>query len=105
MATQDAVTSAAQTIVPGRIVDGQDAPVAYANVQLLNTADSTVSYGTVADERGRFAVQDDRRGCFLIFVFDYEQSFDGKWGGDSPCIKNGAHALLSSHRQSRMFTL
>lgn len=58
----------AQSVLGGRILDVDGAPVAYANVQLLVSSDSSFVSGTIAGEEGRFTFPIVRPGDYRLFV-------------------------------------
>lgn len=60
--------SQAQVRVDGHVLDEHDAPVAYANVQLLQHADSSFVHGTVADEEGAYVFESVKSGSYLLYV-------------------------------------
>ncbi len=59
--------SQAQMRIEGRVFDEQDAPVAFANIQLLH-ADSSFVHGTVADEEGAYVFESVKPGSYLLYV-------------------------------------
>ena len=63
-----ALPARAQTKVTGRVLDGDGAPVAYANVQLLVFSDSSFAKGTIADEEGHFTLEAVKPGAYRLFV-------------------------------------
>ena len=58
-----AVSMQAQTL-SGKLVDEKNAPLAYANVVLLQ-ADSTFVSGTITDEMGDFRLLKDEKGSWF----------------------------------------
>lgn len=69
----------AQIAVTGRVLDGEGAPVALANVQLLVQADSSFAAGTMADEEGRYRLDPVAPGDYLLYVslLGYEDYLSG----------------------------
>ena len=59
-----AVSMQAQTL-SGKLVDEKNAPLAYANVVLLQ-ADSTFVSGTITDEMGDFRILKDEKGTTSV---------------------------------------
>ena len=60
------LTSYAQEVLKGRVVDASDVPVAYANVALLAKADSTVTSGTITAEDGAFTITSAEDGILMV---------------------------------------
>ncbi len=58
----------AQITVSGTVVDGADAPVAYANVVLLAAADTSFIGGAVTDAGGRFQIESPAPGRYRLRV-------------------------------------
>lgn len=56
---------ASATTITGRLLDEKQMPLTYANVVLLNHADSTFIQGTVSDDNGRFTITTDCCGGIL----------------------------------------
>jgi len=54
--------------ISGNVVDENGAGVSFANVLLLNAADSTMARGTLSDEMGGFGFDDVIHGRYLINV-------------------------------------
>ena len=59
-----ALTAVAGTVT-GRVLDESQMPMPYANVMLVNRADSTFVQGTTTGEDGRFAFMTDCSDCLL----------------------------------------
>ncbi|WP_224997575.1 outer membrane beta-barrel family protein [Cesiribacter sp. SM1] len=57
-----------QSSISGKVLDGLQKPVAYANVLLLNTGDSALVQGQVANETGGFVIEKIRPGRYIIAV-------------------------------------
>ena len=66
------LTSYAQEVLKGRVLDVENNPVAYANVALLSKADSTVVNGTITGEDGTFAIAADDEGILMVAMLGYE---------------------------------
>ena len=66
------LTSYAQEILKGRVLDMDNKPVAYANVALLSKADSTVVSGTITGDDGTFALAADKDGILMVAMLGYE---------------------------------
>lgn len=60
--------------ITGTVTDEKHAPIAYANVVLLNTADSTFLVGTVSQEDGSFSIdrQDDGKHLLRVSALGYD---------------------------------
>ncbi|MEM8762954.1 MAG: TonB-dependent receptor [Bacteroidota bacterium] len=58
----------AQNRISGTIVDQVGMPLAFANVLLLNSEDSKLIVGAISDEEGRFLLETDSNGTFLLNV-------------------------------------
>ncbi|WPR74807.1 outer membrane beta-barrel family protein [Algoriphagus sp. NG3] len=58
----------AQSTLSGRVVDGSDIPVSFANIAVLNASDSSLVQGTVSDEDGHFLIKLDYQGTVLVKV-------------------------------------
>ena len=60
----------------GKVTDGNGAAVAYANVVLMRSADSTMVSGAVTDEDGSFVIRGNAEGAFIrISSVGYETRF------------------------------
>ena len=76
-----AVSMQAQTL-SGKLVDEKNAPLAYANVVLLQ-ADSTFVSGTISDEMGDFRLLKDEKGTLVrISSIGYTTIYKKVNGGD-----------------------
>ena len=69
------LTSYAQEVLKGRVVDASDVPVAYANVALLAKADSTVTSGTITAEDGAFTIPSAEDGILMVSMLGYETMY------------------------------
>ena len=69
------LTSYAQEVLKGRVLDVENNPVAYANVALLSKADSTVVNGTITGEDGTFAIAADDDGILMVAMLGYETMY------------------------------
>ncbi|WP_394749011.1 TonB-dependent receptor domain-containing protein [Spongiimicrobium salis] len=54
--------------ISGTIVDHQQNPIAFANVQLLDADTQVLQTGTISDEQGNFIVNFEDKGTFFIRV-------------------------------------
>ena len=52
--------------ITGAIVDENNQPVIYANVAMLNSADSLIIAGTISDENGKFEITNTKLGTYYI---------------------------------------
>ena len=66
------LTSYAQEVLKGRVLDMDNAPVAYANVALLSKADSTVVSGTITAEDGTFSMATADDAVLMVAMLGYE---------------------------------
>lgn len=66
------LTSYAQEVLKGRVVDMENMPVAYANVALLSKVDSTVVSGTITDEDGIFELRIEEDSILMVAMLGYE---------------------------------
>ncbi|MFK7935319.1 MAG: outer membrane beta-barrel protein, partial [Saprospiraceae bacterium] len=72
----------AQTSIKGKVIDLQDAPISFANVLLLQAADSSLIKGEVTSELGTYEIETTQIGSFIIsttmigFGVIYSQPFD-----------------------------
>ena len=66
------LTSYAQEVLKGRVLDMDNEPVAYANVALLSKVDSTIVSGTITDEEGEFSIASGQDGILLVAMLGYE---------------------------------
>ncbi|MEN0004955.1 MAG: TonB-dependent receptor, partial [Bacteroidota bacterium] len=69
----------AQVSLTGKTVDESDAPIAYANVLLLQRTDSTLVRGAISEDEGTFVIEQCPVGSYLLKVSflgyeDYYQS-------------------------------
>ncbi|WP_170154511.1 outer membrane beta-barrel family protein [Mangrovibacterium diazotrophicum] len=55
-----------QAQIQGSVRDSTDLPVAFANILLLNAADSTVATGVMATDEGTYNITDFKPGKYLI---------------------------------------
>ena len=69
------LTSYAQEVLKGRVMDVENRPVAYANVALLSKADSTVVSGTITGDDGTFAIAADDDGILMVAMLGYETMY------------------------------
>ena len=69
------LTSYAQEVLKGRVLDVEDKPVAYANVALLAKADSTVTSGTITAEDGAFTISSAEDGILMVSMLGYETMY------------------------------
>ena len=69
------LTSYAQEVLKGRVLDVENNPVAYANVALLSKVDSTVVNGTITGEDGTFAIAADDDGILMVAMLGYETMY------------------------------
>ncbi|MTI40573.1 outer membrane beta-barrel protein [Fulvivirga lutimaris] len=58
----------AQFQVSGKYVDGNQAPLPYANVLLLNSSDSTLVKGDITDTSGKFMISTSKSGPFILQI-------------------------------------
>ena len=72
-----AVNGFAQTSMAGKIVDGKNSPVSYANVQLLSMPDSSFVEGCVAKEDGTFDIllPDSLNGLLKLSSVGYQDLY------------------------------
>ncbi|MDD2952225.1 MAG: outer membrane beta-barrel family protein [Parabacteroides sp.] len=56
----------AQSVLAGRVIDGDSIPVADATIMLLNSADSTYITGTISDVDGRFGIGNLKPDNYLL---------------------------------------
>jgi len=56
----------AQHSIEGRVIDEEGEPLTYANVVLLNPADSTMKYFDVADKEGKYQIRNIKPGDYLM---------------------------------------
>ena len=88
-----AVSMNAQSI-SGKLVDEKNAPLAYANVVLLQ-ADSTFVSGTITDEMGDFHLLKDEKGTLVrISSIGYTTIYKKVNGGDFGVIQMASDAQL-----------
>ena len=88
-----AVSMQAQTL-SGKLVDEKNAPLAYANVVLLQ-ADSTFVSGTITDEMGDFRLLKDEKGTLVrISSIGYTTIYKKVNGGDFGVIQMASDAQL-----------
>ena len=66
------LTSYAQEVLKGRVMDMENRPVAYANVALLSKADSTVVSGTITGDDGTFAMATADDAVLMVAMLGYE---------------------------------
>ncbi|MBE9489248.1 MAG: TonB-dependent receptor, partial [Bacteroidetes bacterium] len=57
-----------QFSITGKIFDETNQPIAYANIVLLKTLDSTIVTGTTSDDFGKFTTNDIDSGIYIIRV-------------------------------------
>lgn len=69
------LTSYAQEVLKGRVVDASDVPVAYANVALLSKSDSTIVSGTVTGEDGTFSIASEEDRILMVVMLGYETMY------------------------------
>ena len=69
------LTSYAQEVLKGRVLDKDNVPVAYANVALLAKADSTVTSGTITAEDGAFTIPSAEDGILMVSMLGYETMY------------------------------
>ena len=69
------LTSYAQEVLKGRVLDVENNPVAYANVALLSKVDSTIVSGTITGEDGTFAIAADDDGILMVAMLGYETMY------------------------------
>ena len=69
------LTSYAQEVLKGRVVDASDEPVPYANVALLSKADSTIVSGTVTGEDGTFSIASEEDRILMVAMLGYETMY------------------------------
>lgn len=69
------LTSYAQEILKGRVVDASGEPVPYANVALLSKADSTIVSGTVTGEDGTFSIASEEDRILMVAMLGYETMY------------------------------
>ena len=78
----------------GKLVDEKNAPLAYANVVLLQ-ADSTFVNGTITDEMGDFRLMKDEKGTLVrISSIGYTTIYKKVSGGDFGTIRMTSDAQL-----------
>ncbi len=71
----------AQGTVSGRVIDARLEPIAFANVMLLNVADSSLVRGAITDEAGQFALDVETGKSYLLaasfigFQINYTEPF------------------------------
>ena len=72
-----AVNGFAQTSMAGKIVDGKNSPVSYANVQLLSLPDSSFVEGCVAKKDGTFDIllPDSLNGLLKLSSVGYQDLY------------------------------
>ena len=88
-----AVSMQAQTLC-GKLVDEKNAPLAYANVVLLQ-ADSTFVNGTITDEMGDFRLLKEEKGTLVrISSIGYTTIYKKVNGGDFGVIQMASDAQL-----------
>ena len=88
-----AVSMQAQTL-SGKLVDEKNAPLAYANVVLLQ-ADSTFVSGTITDEMGDFRLLKDEKGTLVrISSIGYTTIYKKVNGGNFGVIQMASDAQL-----------
>lgn len=75
-----------QNTINGRITDQQNVGIPYANVLVLNTSDSLLVKGSVADQDGNYQLTNVSKGSYLIqsFTIGYSKSYSSKiiYNGD-----------------------
>ena len=55
----------AQTVISGRVIDEQSQPMPFANVALVNRADSAFIVGAVTKDNGTFSISTDKQDGLL----------------------------------------
>ena len=63
------ISYAAAQSVSGKIVNEQKAPLAGANIALLNTSDSAVVSTAISSKDGRFVIEPGKEGNYLLKIF------------------------------------
>lgn len=58
----------AQSQLTGKIIDSSSAPIAFANVVVLQSADSSIQKVAVTDENGQFDLEFSKEGTFFLQV-------------------------------------
>ena len=61
-----AIPSFAQHAIKGRVIDEAGDPLMYAQIVLLNPADSTMQYYDVADKNGHYRIINIKPGHYLM---------------------------------------
>lgn len=54
--------------ISGIVIDGNNNPIAYSNVIVLNPTDSTTVHGSISDENGTFKIIDVKEGDYIVQV-------------------------------------
>ena len=60
--------STAQTQISGAVLGVQNTPLSYANVLLLNPADSSLVLGNITDENGKYAFDAVQTGSYMLSI-------------------------------------
>lgn len=81
----------AQHRLSGRIIDERNQPVAYANILILQPADSSLLKGAITAEDGRFTIPDVEAGDYLLRVSmvgfrEYYQTLNLSQNNELPAI-------------------
>jgi len=69
------LTSYAQEVLKGRVVDASGEPVPYANVAMLSKGDSTIVSGTVTGEDGTFSIASEEDRILMVAMLGYETMY------------------------------
>ena len=87
------LTSYAQEVMKGRVLDMDNEPVAYANVALLSKVDSTIVSGTITGDDGTFAIAADDDGILMVAMLGYETVYQIPSEGMTVILKEDSTML------------
>jgi hypothetical protein len=81
----------AQTTLSGKVTNGQNKPVEYATVMLLNASDSSLVKGAISDTAGVYTLPQIKEGSYLLSasMMGYEKA----WAGPLAVKASGSQSL------------
>ena len=98
-----ALTASAKKDWNGKVVDQNGEPVAYANVAVLSTADSTVVCGAVTEEDGSFhIVTKETDGIMMVAMLGYQTLYISPVDGAVIVLKDDTAMLEGASVQAVM---
>jgi len=93
--------------VTGTLINGQDKPVDYATVTLLNAKDSTVVMGTLSTEAGSYILDHIKAGRYIIRAenIGYEKNFSQPFTVNGTAVTVPVIKMAASNRVLNTVTI